>query len=72
MAEPLPAVADSCRKIGAGGDSLNLALVVAALTIVLLPFNAQAQTWQQGFDFRHTASFVTDPPESTYVLATTA
>ncbi len=28
--------------------------------------------WQQGFDFRNTASFVTDPPGDTDVLATTA
>ncbi|MGC2109052.1 MAG: LamG domain-containing protein, partial [Candidatus Korobacteraceae bacterium] len=28
--------------------------------------------WQQGFDFRNTAGFVTDPPGDTYVLATTA
>ena len=29
-------------------------------------------SWQQGFDFRNTADFVTDPPGDTYVLATTA
>jgi hypothetical protein len=29
-------------------------------------------SWQQGFDFRHTTTFVTDPSGSTYVLATTA
>ncbi len=28
--------------------------------------------WQQGFDFRNTQSFVSDPAGSTYVLATTA
>ncbi len=28
--------------------------------------------WQQGFDFRNTAAFVTDPPGDTDVLATTA
>ena len=28
--------------------------------------------WQQGFDFRNTAAYVTDPPGDTYVLATTA
>jgi hypothetical protein len=27
--------------------------------------------WQQGFDFRSTSSFVTDPPGDTYVLPTT-
>ncbi len=29
-------------------------------------------SWQQGFDFRNTAAYVTDPPGDTYVLATTA
>src|SRR5271166_4553531 len=28
--------------------------------------------WQQGFDFRNTSGFVTDPPGDTYVLPTTA
>ena len=28
--------------------------------------------WQQGFDFRNTSTFVTDPSGDTYVLATTA
>jgi uncharacterized membrane protein len=28
--------------------------------------------WQQGFDFRNTATFVTDPPGDTYVLPTMA
>ena len=31
-----------------------------------------AGSWQQGFDFRHTKNFVSDPSGSTYVLATTA
>jgi hypothetical protein len=51
-------------------------LVVAALTILLFPFNSQAQdspqTWEQGFDFRNTSGYVVDPPGSTYVLSTTA
>ncbi len=50
-------------------------LVVAALTILLFPFNSQAQdspqTWEQGFDFRNTSTYVTDPAGSTYVLSTT-
>jgi hypothetical protein len=29
-----------------------------------------ASQWQQGFDFRNTAAFVTDPPGDTYVLPT--
>src|SRR5208283_4855223 len=28
--------------------------------------------WQQGFDFRNTSTFVTDPAGDTYVLSTTA
>src|SRR5271165_6623305 len=38
------------------------------LLITSLPAVAQ---WQQGFDFRSTQNFVTDPPGSTYVLNTT-
>ena len=33
---------------------------------------AVAFSWQQGFDFRSSARFVTDPPGDTYVLPTTA
>jgi hypothetical protein len=51
---------------------LTRALVVAALTLILLPLNAAGQNWQQGFDFRATAGYVTDPPTATYVLSTTA
>ena len=40
-------------------------------TNVVLTVTA-ASVWQQGFDFRNSATFVTDPPGSTYVLATTA
>ena len=40
-------------------------------TTVTLTVTA-ASAWQQGFDFRNTAKFVTDPPGSTYVLPTTA
>ena len=31
-----------------------------------------AGSWQQGFDFRNTSTFVTDPAGDTYVLPTTA
>ena len=31
-----------------------------------------ATGWQQGFDFRNTAGFVTDPSGNTYILPTTA
>ncbi len=40
-------------------------------TTVTLTASA-AGSWQQGFDFRNTAGFVTDPAGDTYVLATTA
>ena len=40
-------------------------------TTVTLTVTA-ASGWQQGFDFRSTSNFVTDPPGDTYVLATTA
>ncbi len=40
-------------------------------TTVTLAVSA-AGSWQQGFDFRNTAGFVTDPAGDTYVLATTA
>ena len=53
------------------GGFLKTAFVAALLIIGLLPCNAQAQTWQQGFDFRNTSNYVTDPPGDTYVLATT-
>ena len=35
---------------------------------VLLAANAAFASWQQGFDFRNTKNFVTDPSGSTYVL----
>jgi hypothetical protein len=38
-----------------------------AVTLTVTP----ARGWQQGFDFRNTAAFVTDPPGDTYVLPTT-
>ena len=40
-------------------------------TTVTLTVTA-AGAWQQGFDFRNTASYVTDPAGDTYVLSTTA
>ena len=40
-------------------------------TTVTLTVTA-AGAWQQGFDFRNTSTFVTDPPGDTYVLSTTA
>ena len=45
---------------------------VCLLVFSLLAANAAVASWQQGFDFRNTANFVTDPSGSTYVLPTTA
>src|SRR5208337_5520997 len=43
------------------------------LSLVFLAANAEASpNWQQGFDFRNTAAFVTDPSGDTYVLSSTA
>ena len=43
-----------------------------ALTSLLVATSADAAAqWQQGFDFRNTANFVTDPAGDTYVLPTT-
>ena len=33
---------------------------------------SNAPSWQQGFNFRSTAAYVTDPANTTHVLATTA
>ncbi len=49
---------------GNGGGIQQNAIVTLTVTA--------AGNWQQGFDFRNTKSFVSDPPGSTYVLATTA
>src|SRR5208337_396970 len=42
------------------------------LSFILLAAGNAAASWQQGFDFRNTATFVTDPPGDAYVLPTTA
>ena len=46
-------------------------ILVLAVTF-LASLCGSAQPFQQGFDFRNTSTFVTDPPGDTYVLATTA
>ena len=51
---------------------MGRAIVFATLSVLLSLSCAQAQSWEQGFDFRATSSYVTDPPSSTYVLSTTA
>src|SRR5271169_4524190 len=43
-----------------------------SLSFILLAAGNAAASWQQGFDFRNTASFVTDPSGDTYVLPSTA
>ena len=56
------------------GLSRQQALSFCKLAIILLLFaslDAAAQ-WQQGFDFRNTPTFVTDPSGDTYVGPTTA
>src|SRR5271169_2213204 len=45
--------------------------VLLLVTLFLAPSLASAQAFQQGFDFRNTATFVTDPSGDTYVLPTT-
>ncbi len=56
------------------GLSRKQALSLCKFAIILLLFaslDAAAQ-WQQGFDFRNTSTFVTDPSGDAYVLSTTA
>src|SRR5271167_623539 len=50
---------------------LSIGLVASAI-VFFLPFLASAQSFQAGFDFRNTSTFVTDPAGDTYVLPTTA
>src|SRR5271166_513182 len=45
--------------------------IASILLLLATSLRAGAQ-WQQGFDFRNTAAYVTDPPGDTYALATTA
>ncbi len=48
-------------------------ICACTLGLVLLAATAAASSaWGQGFDFRNTTTFVTDPPGDTYVLSTTA
>ncbi len=50
-----------------------LFLCLLKLSFILLTTeSAAASTWQQGFDFRNTSTFVTDPSGDTYVGPTTA
>src|SRR5271165_7015275 len=52
---------------------IPLAFMTLVLAILCLtPSLISAQAFQQGFDFRNTSTFVTDPSGDTYVLSTTA
>src|SRR5271157_1234180 len=60
---------NSARTLGL---QTSLAIRIMALAIIsLIPSLTSAQTFQQGFDFRNTSTFVTDPPGDTYVLPST-
>src|SRR5581483_4227258 len=48
---------------GVGGGAQHSTTVTLTVT---------SAVWQQGFDFRATSTYVTDPPTSTYVLAGTS
>src|SRR5271157_5321565 len=60
---------NSARTLGL---QTSLAIRIMALVIIsLIPSLTSAQTFQQGFDFRNTSTFVTDPVGDTYVLPST-
>ena len=48
-----------------------LAIAAVLAMVCLIPSLTSAQGFQQGFDFRNSSTFVTDPPGDSYVLATT-
>ena len=47
-------------------------LGLCLLILLLSNLAVAASTWQQGFDFRNSSSYVMDPSGDTYVLSTTA
>ena len=53
------------------GRALFFFIKIASVLVFATGLEAVAQ-WQQGFDFRNTATFVADPAGDTYVLSTTA
>src|SRR5271165_52001 len=57
---------------GASRFHFDLYACFLNLSFILLAAGNAAASWQQGFDFRNTATFVTDPPGDTYVLRSTA
>jgi uncharacterized membrane protein len=56
---------------GRSGNRIFSFCGLVSILLVLTGLNAAAQ-WQQGFDFRNTSSYLTDPSGDTYVGATTA
>jgi hypothetical protein len=77
---PAPGSGNSTMSILVGASTLTGAYPITVTgngggiqqnTTVTLTVTA-AGAWQQGFDFRNTATFVTDPPGNTSVLPTTA
>src|SRR5271169_5849562 len=50
--------------------TLRFSCLLIFFSLLLSLSAAAAGGWQQGFDFRNTAAFVTDPPGDTYVLPT--
>ena len=60
-------------SLGRISASAGLMVTTGANSIIASTSQAgQFTGWQQGFDFRNTPNFVTDPSGSVYVLATTA
>ncbi len=54
------------------GSAGLMVTTAASSTVPDTSLVGQSTGWQQGFDFRNTPNFVTDPSGSVYVLATTA
>ena len=66
-------VCESCRQPTSLQRKRFSAFHFLVLAVTFLAsLRGLAQPFQQGFDFRNTSTFVTDPPGDTYVLATTA
>ena len=54
-----------------GFSSRHISLFCVLATVLVMASSLEAASqWQQGFDFRNTAAFVSDPPGDTYVLPT--
>ncbi len=66
-----PALRDLFCFLQGKRNGFSAVRFLAFAIISLSPGLASAQAWQAGFDFRNTATFVTDPPGDTYVLSST-